>query len=177
MLGAHLHLAELYLRARTKLAEDWPGRTESLLKRVLELSPPCRRALFLLGSLYADPLVSRPGDAEIIFSKLEDNADACLFMAQTKIAKGDVAPAPTEALEWLCRHIALASSFSSRASELVALLLPRNLEVQQWNRLAELLQALEPEVSDSEMVRISETRRSIDHRSASKLSALGAGTA
>ena len=154
-VGAYLHLAELYLRARERLAATWPSKAEWVLKRALELSPACSRASFLLASLYAEPLVGRDEEAEALFRQLKDDPDACLRMARITAGKAQTA----EALTWLHRHIVLSSTLNADGADILEQLLsfqrPRNVDQLNWRPVSAVLEAVRSKGSGPEQERIS----------------------
>jgi len=119
LVDAHLQLAELFVRHKRSLADDWAIRAESSLLRATELNPSCERAQFLRAEIYADAVIDRMSEAKLVLSELTsyDRSKAAAYLGLAKLVLlGDkTGEATVEALDYLDRHIHISGTFSEDA--------------------------------------------------------------
>ena len=154
LVGAYLHLAEMYLRCEERLSAAWPAQTEWLLQRALEISPGCAQGTYLLGILYAHPLVGRGEEAEKLLSSLKTHPDACLRLARILAERAEV----VEALHCVRRYLVLSSNMNDEGAKCLELLasLPEADGGQKpnWRPVAETLEALRSKLAGWEKERV-----------------------
>lgn len=154
LVGAYLHLAEMYQRCRENLSAMWPAQSEWLLRRALEISPGCTQATYLLGTLYSHPLVGRGEEAEALLASLKTHPEACLRLARILSDRAENA----EALNCMRRYLVLCSHVSGEGVGCLELLLTRTEmdggQGLNWRPVAETLEALRNNLAGWEKDRI-----------------------
>jgi tetratricopeptide (TPR) repeat protein len=71
-----LNLADLYVEKKGSFDKNWPTRAESLLLDVQKIEPTNTRCLVLLGTLYANAVFGRDGEAITLFTKAMPSPEA-----------------------------------------------------------------------------------------------------
>jgi tetratricopeptide (TPR) repeat protein len=115
LVDGYLLLAKLYMRWRTRFAENWTERAESLLRRAAELNPTCQETKMALADLFSMPEVGRLDKATFILRRMPRSPQACLRLANL-IIKVRLGTYP-DALKYLREHVRLTWAFSTEAAE------------------------------------------------------------